>query len=313
MRVVGGTRLCVQPFRRGAPREDDRIPGLPESSIASSLPRELADPGGIRSALGREGITFHVNYIGEVLANPTGGVKQGTVYDGRLEFALKADMEKTIGWRGLSFFTNGYQIHGRSISANNLGVLMPVSFIDALPDTRLFELWLEQKLFDGKLSIRLGQLSANSDFIISQGAQAFLNGSWGWPSIAGINLPDGGPSYPMAAPGVRVLFAPNDHFRFRAGLYTGDPADDCAAGIPQKCIPTVSGFRSAILCCWSRAPTGTTRALTSSRERSSSAAGACSARPSSRASATTRFRSTCRPFRGRSPIRTTGSMPSSIR
>ena len=155
-------------------REDDRIPGLPESWIASSLPRELADPGGIRSALGREGITFHVNYIGEVLGNPTGGVKQGTVYDGRLELPLEPDLEKTIGWRGLSFFANGYQIHGRSISANNLGVLMPVSFIEALPDTRLFELWLEQKLFDGKLSIRLGQLSADSDFIISQGAQAFL-------------------------------------------------------------------------------------------------------------------------------------------
>ncbi len=58
------------------PREDDRIPGLPESSIASSLPRELADPGGIRSALGREGITFHVNYISEGLGNPTGGAAE---------------------------------------------------------------------------------------------------------------------------------------------------------------------------------------------------------------------------------------------
>jgi porin len=78
-------------------QESDRIPGLPESSIALSLPRELADPGGIRSALGREGITFHVNYIGEVLGNPTGGVQQGTFYDGRLEFALEADLERRSG------------------------------------------------------------------------------------------------------------------------------------------------------------------------------------------------------------------------
>ncbi len=234
-RQLAAMTLCIAvsgPAHSGD--EDDRIPGLPESSIASSLPRELADPGGIRSALGREGITFHVNYIGEGLGNPTGGVKQGAFYDGRLELALEADLEKTIGWPGLSFFVNVYQIHGFSLSANNLGVLMPVSFIEALPDTRLFELWLDQKLFDGKLSIRFGQLAADSEFIISQGAQAFLNGSRGWPSIAGINLPDGGPAYPIAAPGVRVLFAPDDRFSLRAGLYTGDPADDCAEGVPQK-------------------------------------------------------------------------------
>ena len=199
-------------------------------------------PAGVRSALGREEVTFQVNYIGDVLGNATGGVRQSTFYDGRLELAVEADLEKLIGWPGLSFFSNGYQIHGQSISAENLGVLMPVSFIEALPDTRLYELWLEQKLFDGRLSIRFGQLSADSDFLISQGAQALLNGTWGWASIAGVNLPDGGPSYPMAAPGVRVLFAPDDRFSLRAGLYTGDPADACAAGLPQVCNPNGLAF-----------------------------------------------------------------------
>jgi porin len=223
-------------------QDGDRIPGVPESSIATSLPHELADPGGVRSALGRDGVTFHVNYIGEVLGNPVGGVKQGTFYDGRLELAVEADFEKMVGWKGLSFFANGYQIHGQSITAQDLGALMPVSFIEAIPDTRLFELWFEQKLFSDTLSIRLGQLSADSDFIISEGGRALLNGTWGWPSIAGVNLPDGGPSYPMAAPGVRVAWTPDPHLRLLAGLYTGDPADDCAAGLPQKCNPNGLSF-----------------------------------------------------------------------
>jgi porin len=222
--------------------ESGRIPGMPEPSIASSLPRWLADPGGVRSRLGREGVTFHINYIGEVLDNPVGGVEQGPLYDGRLEVAIDADLEKLIGWPGLTFFTNGYQIHGHSISGEHLGVLMPVSFIEAIPDTRLFELWLEQKLFDDRVSIRFGQLAADSDFIISEGGLAFLNGTWGWPSIAGINLPDGGPSYPMAAPGVRVALSLDDHLSFRAGLYTGDPAEDCAAGVPQQCNPNGLAF-----------------------------------------------------------------------
>ena len=185
---------------------------------------------------------YAVNYIGEVLGNPVGGFQQGTRYDGRLEVAVTVDMEKAIGWRGLTFFTNGYQIHGQSISALNLGVLMPVSFIEALPTTRLFELWLEQKLLDDRLSIRFGQLAVDSEFMISEGAGAFLNASWGWPSIAGINLPDGGPAYPLAAPAARLAFNPNDSLGFLVGLYSGDPAGDCAADLPQECNPNGLAF-----------------------------------------------------------------------
>jgi porin len=236
-------------FIAGAPataqtidEEGGRIPGLPESSIASSLPRALADPGGVRSALAGRGITFAINYIGEALGNPVGGFEQGAFYDGRLDVALAVDLEKAIGWKGLTFFTNAYQIHGDSISANDLGVLMPVSFIEAMPSTRLFELWLEQKLLDDRLSIRIGQLAADSEFLISDGAGAFINSTWGWPSIAGVNLPDGGPAYPLAAPGVRVAFSPNDRLRILAGVFSGDPAGDCAEDDPQACNPNGLDF-----------------------------------------------------------------------
>ncbi len=93
-------------------QEGDRVPGIPEPSIAGNFPREFGDPGGIRSALARGGITYAINYIGETLGNPTGGFAQGTFYDGRLEVAVTVDMEKAIGWDGLTFFTNGYEIHG---------------------------------------------------------------------------------------------------------------------------------------------------------------------------------------------------------
>jgi porin len=222
-------------------QEGDRVPGLPEPSIAVNFPRDFGDPGGIRSALAGRGVTYAVNYIGEVLGNPTGGFAQGAFYDGRLELALTVDLAKAIGWDGLSFFTNAYQIHGRSISAEDLGVLMPVSFIEALPSTRLFELWLEQKLLDDRLSFRFGQLAADSEFMISEGAGAFLNATWGWPSIAGINLPDGGPAYPLASPGARLAFNPNDTLGFLIGVYSGDPAGNCG-DLPQECNPDGLSF-----------------------------------------------------------------------
>ncbi len=218
--------------------ESDRIPGLPEPSIGTSLPRDLADPGGVRSALAKRGVIFAVNYIGEVLANPTGGFRQGAFYDGRLELAVQADLEKGIGWPGLSFFANGYQIHGDSISAADLGVLMPVSFIEADPSTRLFELWLQQKLWDDRVSIRFGQLAADSEFMFSKGGQVFLNDTWGWPSIAAVNMPQNGPAYPLATPGVRLAVSPTDQLSVLIGVFNGNPAGDCQPNQdPQECNP----------------------------------------------------------------------------
>jgi porin len=124
-------------------QEGDRTPGIPETSIAVNFPKDFGDPAGVRSALAGRGITYAVNYIGDVLGNPVGGIQQGTHYIGRLDLELSVDMEKAIGWKGLTLFTNGYQIHGQSLSALNLGALMPASFIEALPSTRLFEIYLE--------------------------------------------------------------------------------------------------------------------------------------------------------------------------
>ena len=57
----------------------------------------MATLGGIRPLLGRGGIMVSATYIGEVLGNPSGGVKQSTHYDGLLDVHLDANMEKMIG------------------------------------------------------------------------------------------------------------------------------------------------------------------------------------------------------------------------
>jgi porin len=242
LRVLGALAVllaaCAEASAQAVEQGADRIPGLPEPSVATSLPPAIADPGGVRAAFGRRGITFGVNYIGEVFGNPSGGYAKGAFYDGRLEIAVAADLSKTVGWPGLSFFANGYQIHGESISAADLGALMPASFIEADPATRLFELWLDQKLYGGKVSIRFGQLAADSEFMLSQGGQTFLNGTWGWPSIAALNLPQNGPAYPLATPGVRLALNPTDDFGMLVGAFNGNPAGDCAAEQdPQECNP----------------------------------------------------------------------------
>ena len=203
------------------------VSGIPEDVIAP------IDVFGVRRGLARHGIEFGGVYYGEAFAN-SGGFNQGGKYDGVLELYVKADMHKLGFWKGLCFHADGYQIHGQSITGDNIGSLMPVSSLEALPATRLFELWLEQHLFNDKLAVKVGQLAADAEFIISEGGGFFLNGTWGWPSITAADLPGGGPAYPLATPGVRVAITPSDATSLMIGVYNGNPAGDCE-GDPQVC------------------------------------------------------------------------------
>ena len=230
-------RLCAGVVRRGARRGRRGTRSTADRhsrvSIASSLPAELADPGGMRAALAAKGIQFQLNYIGEVLGDVAGGMRQGSIYDNRLELVIDADLEKLFGWQGAALHANGYWIGGTGLSGNYVGNLMTVSNIEALPTTRLYEAWFEQKLAGDKIAVRVGQLGADTEFITSTYASLFINSTFGWPDIEASDLPSGGPAYPLATPGVRLKLTPSDQFAFLLGLFDGNPAGP-GSGNPQQ-------------------------------------------------------------------------------
>jgi porin len=215
----GGPDQAGQPETSGKPA----APQTPPPSIASSL-GPLGDLWGTRTALEKAGVTFSLTYIGETLGNSSGGLRRGSIYEGRLDAQFDADLEKLLGWSGATFHTNAYQIHGHGLTRYYVGNLMTASGIEALPSTRLYELWLEQKLFNDKVAVRVGQLAADTEFLVSQYATLFVNATFGWPAITGINLPSGGPAYPLATPAARVKWSPTDEFSLLAAIFNGDPA-----------------------------------------------------------------------------------------
>jgi porin len=211
----------------------------------NGVPDDVAfrlDPGGARSALARSGIGVGGTYYGESFGN-WGGFDQGVEYDGVLELYMNADMSKLGLWKGLCFHTNAFQIHGNSITAANIGALMPVSNLEATDATRLFELWFEQHLYNDKLLVKFGQLAADEEFITSDGGGFFLNGTWGWPSYTAADMPSGGPAYPLATPGVRVAVAPTEKLTVLAAVYNGDPVGPNCNEDPQVCNDSGTDFR----------------------------------------------------------------------
>jgi porin len=161
-----------------------------------------------------------------------GGLRQGSVYEGRLNLAVDFDLAKLVGWSGATIHGNIFQIHGRGLSRDYIGNLMPVSSIEALETTRLYELWLEQKLANDKISVRAGQLAADTEFITSKYTDVFITSTFGWPAITALNLPSGGPSPPLAAVGARLKVDLSESITFLAAIFNGDPAGP-GAGDPQ--------------------------------------------------------------------------------
>lgn len=169
------------------------------------------------------GISYGAAYTAEALSNLSGGLQRGSLYQGKLEGYVSADLEKPAGLTGLSFHLHGFQIHGTGgIGRDYVGSLNTISNIEALPATRLSELWLEQKFAGDTFGIRFGQLTADAEFFISDTSRIFTTSDW--PSIAKQNLPAGAAAYPLSTPGLRLKFEPTRHVSFLAAIFNGDPA-----------------------------------------------------------------------------------------
>ena len=139
---VVGALLLVTSAASAQSAEPDAN-GITPPSIATSLPRQ-GDPAGIRKWLSDHGVVYSLIYTNDLLANVHGGTRRGTVDQGKLEAILSVDMEKAAGLKGLSFFANAFQIHNTGrIRRDYVGATNNMSSIEAVPATRLSELWLE--------------------------------------------------------------------------------------------------------------------------------------------------------------------------
>jgi porin len=74
------------------------------------------------------------------------------------------------------------------------------------------------------LSLRTGQLAADTEFINAKYTDVFTNASMGWPAITSVNLPSGGPSPPLAALDARLRADLTDNCTVSAAIFDGNAA-----------------------------------------------------------------------------------------
>ncbi len=191
-------------------------PGATPESPAN--PAHFSFPEGLLKPV--DGIKLEVAYSGEVLSNVSGGFRRGTIYEGLLKTGLRIDLDKLGIWSDANIYAAALNPHGPSLTDHYVHDLNILSSIDAYDTIRLQEIWLEKKIFNKQLSIRVGELVADTEFMVSDSSQLFANSCFGAMPLATINL--NGPVYPLASPGIRLEWNQSDAWTARLAIFSGD-------------------------------------------------------------------------------------------
>jgi porin len=174
---------------------------------------------GMRPIVEEKGVSLFGAYTAEVWGNTAGGLKRGAVYTGLLDLGVEVDLEKLAGWHGASLGTTWLWLSGRDASEDLVGNFLTVSNISGFNTFRMMELWFQQNLLDEKISLRIGNITADSEFLVSDYGGLFLNAAFGWPALTSMNMAGGGAAYPVGALGARLLVEPTEWFAFRSGVF----------------------------------------------------------------------------------------------
>ena len=181
---------------------------------------------GLRDTLGQFGITPSLTYVADLLGNPVGGRRQSAAYAGQLNAEVSVDLEKLAGIKGLTFDISGNWASGTDLSTDDIGNFFLVSQSFAGDRVRLYTLYLDQLLLDGRLDIKVGRFAPGDDFL-SWPQYSFLVNIALDPAVypTQVNVP-AFTAGPISTWGARVRARPVDSFATTAGIYYSDPTRD---------------------------------------------------------------------------------------
>jgi porin len=217
---VGGCRSLPIP---GQPARD--LPEIGEVIAPEDRPPTLLNclpHTGPRGALAGE-----VIYTGETFSLVHGGLsgRNVTNYRSNLDVVVTLDLEIAAGLKGARLFVYGQDLHGRPLSANDVGDIQLFSNIDSTISatdrpqyTTIAEYWYEQLLDDDRFRMKIGKQDANADFAYSDLGGDFIHSSFGLPPTIPL------PTFPSQALGAAAFYSVTDEISIATGVYDGTPA-----------------------------------------------------------------------------------------
>lgn len=199
-------------------KNENEISGATEQGSASQV--NFGNLFGVKKTLSDKGIYLGINFKEHYFSNLQGGASHGDAGINNLHVTASFDLEQIAGLGQTSIFADVLSVNG-SAPCDKAGAVQGISNMSALSQTRLYQLWIEKKLFDGNLSILAGLFDLNSEFDVRATSSVFINPSHGIGpdfSKSGLN----GPSiFPSTSVALRLKIKPSQNTYILAGVFDG--------------------------------------------------------------------------------------------
>lgn len=176
--------------------------------------KATGDWWGLRGHLKEQGVSIGMDWVMEGFYNFRGGIERGAVAASTLDLYLNLDMQKLLGVPGGELYVDLEDHAGRNPSTALVGDLQVFDKLSTKPYLQIFELWYQQKLFDGKLRFKIGKVDANTEFSVIDNGLEFINSSTQVSPTLFLF-----PTTPDPMPSVNVFFTPNEFYYASFGAY----------------------------------------------------------------------------------------------
>lgn len=170
--------------------------------------------GEVRRFTAPPGLTLETVVVTDASTGTAGMASAGAVRAHSI-VSLTLVLDSLIGWQGLTLFAQHKMKQGRN-GSGEAAFIQNYSNIDADDFRALGEVYIEQRVLQDRLRIKLGRLDFNSEFAGTDNGANFLNASMGYsPSITAA------PTFPLPTGAASVFLAPLAHLSIGAGVFDG--------------------------------------------------------------------------------------------
>ena len=124
----------------------------------------LGSMSGLRTELFDAGVEPFLFYTSIFSGNPVGGIRQGATYVDDFYFGANLLPQRLIGWEGAKLTITGVNRDGPGLTENYVHSRYDVQQTVGGQTIFFYQLFLEQRFWDDKASLKLGRFGASDDF-----------------------------------------------------------------------------------------------------------------------------------------------------
>jgi len=178
----------------------------------------LGNMNGMRTEMSDAGVEPFLYYTNIISGNPVGGHQQGATYVDDFYFGVNLYLDKLIGWQGAKFTASGVNRDGTGLTDNYVGSRYDVQQTVGGQNFFVYQVFLEQRFWDDKASLKLGRFGASDDFNGSKIYGLYLNNGIDG-DIRNVLFDTQFSAYPFATWAARLRVDPAPEWNAQVGVF----------------------------------------------------------------------------------------------